>query len=198
MFLHLTQHTHTAPPWACGNLVSCLKSGESSWEGWARYVQQTVEPAGQWAVLSLFTNHCQTPVPGLLLPLTHTHFTRSHSTLDGPRSHNRTRLSGLDLSSCLQVAEYFKWKKLRFSNKRNTRAWSNELKKLDLFWQSRKLTSQLHFSRTYASLLSFVWNVKRTEQFGNFRSPMILAKLAQSHHNRWSSQMYKEWLHSDP
>lgn len=79
-----TTLTHSAPPWACGNLVSCLKSGESSWEGWARYVQQTVEPAGQWGVLSLFTNHCQTPVPGLLLPLTRTHFTRSHSTPGWP------------------------------------------------------------------------------------------------------------------
>ncbi len=68
--LSRTAHTRSAPPWAWGNLVSCFKSGGSSWEGCAKYVQQTVEPAGQWAVLSLFTNHCQTPVPGLLLPLT--------------------------------------------------------------------------------------------------------------------------------
>lgn len=38
----------------------------------------------------------------------HTHFTRSHSTPGWPSQSQQERLSGLDLSLCLQVAEHFK------------------------------------------------------------------------------------------
>ncbi len=104
-----TAHTRSPLPGPVAIWCPVLKSGGSSWEGWARYVQQTVEPAGQWAVLSLFTNHCQTPVPGLLLPLTshtlHTH-THTHSTPGWPSQWDTFKWRSQDW--IYQVAEHFR------------------------------------------------------------------------------------------
>lgn len=61
---------------------SCLKSSEATGEGWARYVQQTVEPGRSMSrIVSLYKSVSDnSPWPSAccwLLTHTHTHFTHS-------------------------------------------------------------------------------------------------------------------------
>lgn len=80
--LSISHNTHSAPPWPCGNMVSCLKSGESSWEGWARYVQQTVEPGRSMRrIVSLYKSLSDTSAWPSAPTHTHLHSHTRHWTV---------------------------------------------------------------------------------------------------------------------